>query len=139
MAVLHYLAPMATLRHFTVVLAAILTLQSAGRARPHQLAPGPQGTAIEVVATTLHPGPDGQLLLTAFAEGPDHRITVHANTILSPGAVAVLKGEDGRTIGTHVLSGADTVIDLAALPAGTYTLTAHDGDRPLGAFRVIKR
>jgi hypothetical protein len=130
---------MAKLRHLTLVLAAVLALHSAGQARPHQPVPTPQGTAIEVVATTLHPGPDGQLLLTAFTEGPDQRITVHANSILSPGAVAVLKGEDGRTIGTHGLSGADTVIDLAALPAGTYTLTAHDGERPLGAFRVIKR
>lgn len=102
------------------------------------LASAQQGP-VEVLATALRPGPDGQLLLTAFPDTAVGGILVHANTILSPQAEALLHAQDGRTIATYRLTGPDTGISLGDLPPGTYMLTARDGDRPLGGFTIVVR
>jgi hypothetical protein len=92
-----------------------------------------------VIPTSLQPGPDGKLLLTAYPNPSSDELSIHANTVLSPLAEALLYTAEGRLVLRKVLDGTDTTLDLKALAAGTYHLAVQDGERPLGKFNVIKR
>ncbi len=94
--------------------------------------------AYTVLPTALNPGPDGQLLLTAFPNPASDLITVHANTILSPDAIAQVVAADGNLVLQQRLTGVDNQLDLQALAAGSYTLSVLDHDRVLGRFTLIK-
>jgi hypothetical protein len=91
-----------------------------------------------VIPTSLQPGPDGQLLLTAYPNPSSDQLSIHANTVLSPLAEALLFTAEGKLVLRKVLDGTDTTLDLKPLAAGTYLLEVQDGERPLGKFNVIK-
>lgn len=91
----------------------------------------------EVIATSLEEEHNGQLMATAFPNPASSLINIHLQSMVDNGNYRLVDGL-GQLVLQGRLGGTDDTIDMAALPAASYTLLLFRSDTPIGSFTVIK-
>ena len=90
----------------------------------------------EVIATSLVEESNGQLMATAFPNPASSLINIHLQSMVENGNYRLVDGL-GQLVFQGRIGGTDETIDMATLPAASYTLLLFRSDTPIGSFTVI--